>query len=84
MLTGESQLIWPGGLATTAQRFFDNQQWDFPNAWAPLQDMTIDGLLMMPNNMGRALAMKLVHTWVGTNFVAFHDVPSCGSLERSH
>jgi len=68
---GASQLIWPGGLATTAQRFFDNQQWDFPNAWAPLQDMTIEALLMIPNDLGRQLALKIISTWVATNFIAF-------------
>ena len=39
-----SELIKPGGLATTKKSFFNNQQWDWPNAWAPLQQMVIEGL----------------------------------------
>jgi alpha,alpha-trehalase len=52
-MVGSSGLIWPGGLATTAQRFSDKQQWDFPNAWAPLQDMMIEGLEMIPGAAGK-------------------------------
>jgi len=38
----QSGLVMPGGVATTLNN--NTQQWDFPNAWAPLQWMLIEGL----------------------------------------
>lgn len=38
----KANFLKPGGLATTLIR--SGQQWDAPNAWAPLQYMAIDGL----------------------------------------
>ena len=41
-VTVRAQLLRPGGLATTNVR--TGEQWDAPNAWAPLQWIAIDGL----------------------------------------
>ncbi len=38
----EKQFLQPGGLATTLEN--TGQQWDFPNGWAPLQWVAIQGL----------------------------------------
>lgn len=38
----ESVLYQPGGLATTTRT--SHEQWDFPNTWAPLADVVVDGL----------------------------------------
>jgi alpha,alpha-trehalase len=38
----KSGLIMPGGVVTSLDN--DGQQWDYPNAWAPLQMMLIEGL----------------------------------------
>ncbi len=38
-----SGLIQAGGLATTLAQG-TGQQWDWPNAWPPLQHMAIEGL----------------------------------------
>jgi alpha,alpha-trehalase len=40
--TTESQLVEPGGLATTLVN--SGQQWDSPNGWAPLQWIAVVGL----------------------------------------
>jgi alpha,alpha-trehalase len=41
-MTVRARLLRPGGLATTTVR--TGEQWDAPNAWAPLQWVAIEGL----------------------------------------
>ena len=41
-VTVRTQLLQPGGLLTTTLR--TGQQWDAPNAWAPLQWVAVEGL----------------------------------------
>ncbi|HVW14424.1 MAG TPA: alpha,alpha-trehalase TreA, partial [Mucilaginibacter sp.] len=58
----------PGGLVTTFER--SGQQWDSPNAWAPLQYIAIDGL----NNYGQpALARSIAENWIRTNLSVFNE-----------
>ena len=52
----------PGGLATTRLR--SGQQWDAPNAWAPLQYMAIDGLERYHQ---ATLARTIGTRWIGLN-----------------
>lgn len=57
-----------GGLVTTLKR--SGQQWDSPNAWAPLQYMAIDGL----NNYNyKNLARSIAGDWVSTNIRVFNS-----------
>ncbi len=57
----------PGGLITTLVN--SGQQWDSPNAWAPLQYMAITGL----NNYEQAgLARAIAQTWAGENIRVFN------------
>lgn len=56
-----------GGLITTLNR--SGQQWDSPNAWAPLQYMAIKGL----NNYHKTvLATAIAQTWMKTNVNVFN------------
>ncbi|WP_183565687.1 alpha,alpha-trehalase TreF [Mucilaginibacter sp. SP1R1] len=57
-----------GGLVTTFSR--SGQQWDSPNAWAPLQYMAIDGLNKFKQN---ALAKSIAEAWIRTNIRVFED-----------
>src|ERR1700712_2833963 len=58
----KSKFLKPGGLVTTFER--SGQQWDNPNAWAPLQYMSIDGL----NNYHQiSLARSIAENWIRTN-----------------
>jgi alpha,alpha-trehalase len=57
-----------GGLLTTFNR--SGQQWDSPNAWAPLQYMAIDGLNKYNQNI---LARSIAETWIRTNIRVFGD-----------
>ena len=62
----KTKFLKPGGLITTFQR--SGQQWDSPNAWAPLQYIAIDGLNKYKQN---ALARTIAETWIGTNTRVF-------------
>jgi alpha,alpha-trehalase len=55
-----------GGLLTTLNT--SGQQWDAPNAWAPLQYMTIQGL---ENYRQSELARTIASRWVRLNSTVF-------------
>ncbi|KAL3666206.1 hypothetical protein V7S43_008995 [Phytophthora oleae] len=64
-----SGLVQEGGVQTTTS--VTGQQWDAPNAWPPLQDLLIEGLQEAGTVKARALAKRLVQTWVKAGFVAW-------------
>ena len=64
----KSKFLKPGGLVTTFYR--SGQQWDSPNAWAPLQYMTIDGLINYKKN---TLARSVADAWITTNLKVFNS-----------
>lgn len=58
----EEQFLMPGGVVSTLS---DNgQQWDYPNGWAPLQWMTIEGLRHYEQT---ALANTIKERWIALN-----------------
>ncbi|MEM1122499.1 MAG: alpha,alpha-trehalase TreF [Bacteroidota bacterium] len=58
----KSNFLMPGGVVST---LVDNgQQWDYPNGWAPLQWMTIEGLRHYDEN---DLAKTIKDRWVALN-----------------
>jgi alpha,alpha-trehalase len=64
----KAQFLKPGGLVTTLNR--SGQQWDSPNAWAPLQYIAVNGL----NNYHQtALAKDIAVTWIQTNLKVFNE-----------
>lgn len=56
-----------GGIVTTLVE--NGQQWDSPNAWAPLQWMTIQGLRRYGYD---ELADEIKQRWIKTNLTVFH------------
>ncbi|RDC63750.1 alpha,alpha-trehalase TreF [Adhaeribacter pallidiroseus] len=58
----KSDLLQPGGLISTPNH--TGEQWDAPNAWAPLQWMSIVGLRNYHQNK---LAKQVKHNWVEIN-----------------
>ncbi|XP_076032352.1 trehalase-like [Oratosquilla oratoria] len=60
-----------GGVPTSLSD--SGQQWDFPNAWAPLQHLIIMGLYKARNIHHDAdrLAYDLAQKWIHTNFMAY-------------
>ncbi|CAH0522177.1 unnamed protein product [Peronospora belbahrii] len=65
----KSGLLQKGGVQTTTS--VTGQQWDAPNAWPPMQDIIIEGLLAAGTVKARTLAKHLVKTWVKAGFVAW-------------
>lgn len=58
----EGKFLMPGGVVST---LIDNgQQWDYPNGWAPLQWMTIEGLRHYGH---KTLANTIKDRWVNLN-----------------
>ena len=55
-----------GGLVTTTIQ--NNQQWDSPNGWAPLQWVAIQGLRVYDHN---ELASEVKKRWLGVNEKVF-------------
>ena len=67
-ITLKTKFLKSGGLVTTIKR--SGQQWDSPNAWAPLQYMAIEGLNKY-NYSG--LARSIADTWISTNIRVFNS-----------
>ncbi|KAJ6653152.1 hypothetical protein lerEdw1_010025 [Lerista edwardsae] len=68
-LEGSSALSFANGLPTSLAR--TGQQWDFPNAWAPLQHMAIAGLGKAPSPRAQEVAFALAQHWVRTNLAVY-------------
>jgi alpha,alpha-trehalase len=64
----KTKFMKAAGLVTTFER--SGQQWDSPNAWAPLQYMAIDGL---NNYKQTALARQIAESWVNNNIKVFNN-----------
>ncbi|XP_058400720.1 trehalase [Diceros bicornis minor] len=63
----DSQILtYQYGIPTSLQN--TGQQWDFPNAWAPLQDLVIRGLAKSPSLRAQEVAFQLAQNWIRTNF----------------
>ncbi|XP_057670546.1 trehalase-like [Diorhabda carinulata] len=60
-----------GGIPTSL--FPTGQQWDFPNAWSPYQNLIIIGLEKSGDPEAQELAEHLAHIWVNSNIKAFHE-----------
>nr|XP_025854911.1 trehalase [Vulpes vulpes] len=66
----DSQILtYQYGIPTSLQN--TGQQWDFPNAWAPLQDLVIRGLAKSPSPRAQEVAFQLAQNWVRTNFEVY-------------
>jgi alpha,alpha-trehalase len=64
----KSDFLKAGGLVTTNNR--TGQQWDAPNAWAPLEYIAIDGLTKYnQNDLGKLIAQR----WINTNIRVFKE-----------
>uniref|UniRef100_A0A4W5L8X2 Trehalase n=1 Tax=Hucho hucho TaxID=62062 RepID=A0A4W5L8X2_9TELE len=62
-------LQFPNGVP--ASLVDSGQQWDYPNAWPPLQHMLIQGLSNLPSHEARELGYDLAQRWIRTNWLAY-------------
>ncbi|XP_062275437.1 trehalase [Scomber scombrus] len=68
-LKGSGALQFPNGVPTSMRQ--SGQQWDYPNAWPPLQHMLIEGLSKLPSKEAKDLAFDLAQRWIKTNWLAY-------------
>jgi len=47
---------------------------DFPNAWAPLQHMIIEGLYLSGSRKAMAMAQSITVAWLRSNYTAFQRI----------
>ncbi|KAB5564638.1 hypothetical protein DKX38_004692 [Salix brachista] len=82
-----SGLVHAAGIATSLIN--SGQQWDFPNGWAPLQHMIVEGLLRSGVKEARSLAKDIAVRWIKTNYNGYkktgamhekYDVQKCGAF----
>ena len=72
----QSGLLGAGGVFTTTIE--SGQQWDYPNAWAPLVALLVEGLDTLSGKRGQceeatALASKLRQQWLYTCYSAWRE-----------
>ncbi|XP_058732155.1 probable trehalase isoform X2 [Vicia villosa] len=82
-----SGLLHAAGVATSLTN--SGQQWDFPNGWAPLQHMLVEGLIKSGLKEARSLAEEIAIRWITTNYIVYKktgvmhekfDVEKCGEF----
>lgn len=62
---------YPGGIPTSLEQ--SGEQWDFPNAWPPLQAIVIQGLYRSGDPTAKDQAVKLAHKWIKANIRGYMD-----------
>ncbi|XP_043471922.1 trehalase-like isoform X2 [Leptopilina heterotoma] len=60
-----------GGIPTSLDD--TGEQWDFPNAWAPLQSMVIVGLYLTNYEPAVTLSKELATRWLRSNHIGFNE-----------
>ncbi|XP_012086663.1 trehalase isoform X2 [Jatropha curcas] len=82
-----SGLLCAAGIATSLKN--SGQQWDFPNGWAPLQHMIVEGLVRSESQEARSLAEEIAKRWIRTNYIGYkktgvmhekYNVEKCGEF----
>ncbi len=66
-----SGLYQNGGVCTTLAH--TGLQWDWPNAWPPIQHLLIDGFEALDTIRSRSLAFDMAQRWVSANLIAFNQ-----------
>lgn len=62
-------LDYPSGIPTSTVD--SDQQWDFPNAWSPLQDVVISALTSTGSAEGRNSALTVANNWINSNYLGW-------------
>lgn len=62
-------LQFPGGVPTSLRH--TGEQWDYPNAWPPLQAMLIGGLEKSEYEEANRLAKQLMKIWITANYMGY-------------
>lgn len=71
----DSQILtYRSGIPTSLRD--SGEQWDLPNAWAPLQDLIIRGLAKSPTPRTQEVAFQLAQNWIRTNYDVYSRTSS--------
>ncbi|KAM3719218.1 Trehalase [Dirofilaria immitis] len=62
--------VYQNGIPTSLE-INSGQKWDFPNGWAPLQHIIIEGMRKSHNPDVQELAYKLARKWVLANYQVY-------------
>lgn len=68
-LESKGLLNYLGGIPTSLEQ--TGEQWDFPNAWPPLQDIVVEGLATSGSPEAEAMAKHFAKMWVDANVLGF-------------
>ena len=68
-LENEQLYVYEGGVPTTTEQ--TGEQWDYPNAWPPLQHMMIVGLENTGDDAAKKLALELAAKWLRSNYETY-------------
>ncbi|CAG0917111.1 unnamed protein product [Notodromas monacha] len=68
-LHSQKVLDYEGGVPTSLVK--SEEQWDFSNAWSPVQHTLVEGLRLAPNQEANNLAHKLAQKWVYSNWKSY-------------
>ncbi|KAK6947957.1 Glycoside hydrolase, family 37 [Dillenia turbinata] len=83
----KSGLLHAAGIAASLTN--STEQWDFPNGWAPLQHMIVEGLVRSKSKEAKTLAEDIAVRWMKTNYATYmktgamhekYDVRRCGEF----
>lgn len=64
-----TNVLYAGGVPTTLKH--TGEQWDYPNAWPPLQHIMIVGLNNTGDDHAIRLAFEMSQAWVRSNYKAY-------------
>ncbi|KAF2898534.1 hypothetical protein ILUMI_07644 [Ignelater luminosus] len=70
-LQDKHALGYLGGIPTSND--FTREQWDFPNAWPPLQDIVVRGLDNLRYKPAQEEAKVLARRWVNANMIGYQE-----------
>ncbi|CAH8314172.1 unnamed protein product [Eruca vesicaria subsp. sativa] len=64
-----SGLIAPAGILTSLTN--SGQQWDYPNGWAPQQEMIVTGLVRSGLKVAKEIAEEIARRWIRSNYSVY-------------
>lgn len=68
-LLSSGALDFPGGVPASV--LHSGEQWDYPNAWPPLQSILIGGLENSGYEAATRLARELAQLWIRANYIGY-------------
>ncbi|XP_010439094.1 PREDICTED: trehalase-like isoform X1 [Camelina sativa] len=64
-----SGLIAPAGILSSLTD--SGQQWDYPNGWAPQQEMIVTGLARSSSKEAKEMAEEIARRWIRSNYLVY-------------